>query len=520
MDRFICIHGHFYQPPRENPWTGEVELQESAHPYHDWNERITAECYSPNTAAPILDVHGKVERTVDNYSKMSFNFGPTLLSWMEKSHPEVYNAILRADRETVRSFSGHGSAMAQVYNHMIMPLANSRDKQTQVRWGVADFQSRFGRPPEGMWLPETAVDMKSLEVLAAADIRFTILGPHQAARTRRLGEKAWSDSAKGGLDTKRAYLCNLPSGRSISIFFYDQLVSNEIAFGGLLQNGTTLAGRMVGAFDSREDAQLVNTATDGETFGHHHRYGEMALAYCFSYIDSNELARITNYGEFLAKFPPCSEVQIIENTSWSCAHGVERWRSNCGCTQITKAGSTQEWRRPLRIAMDWLWENLATVYERESSKYLLDPWKARDEYITIILDPREETARRFIAIRSKLGLEEENPKLVLDLLEMEKCAMLMFTSCGWFWDEISRIETVQVLRYAGRAMQLANAAAGVDLEPQFNRILEKAPSNSLDFRNGSDVYMALVRPDVVANTIELTSSLSDRSELTRSQSRP
>lgn len=430
---------------------------------------------------------------------MSFNFGPTLLHWIERNHSEVYEAILRADRESRQAFSGHGSAMAQVYNHMIMPLANSRDKRTQVRCGAADFESCFGRQPEGMWLPETAVDLESLEAFSEAGIRFTILGPHQAAGIRRIGENAWLQVPGKGLDTRQSYLCNLPSGRAINVFFYDQLVSHDIAFGGLLQDGAGLARRLVGAFDQREEAQLVNVATDGETYGHHHRHADMALAFCFNFIESNKLAKITNYGEFLDRFPPILEVRVAENTSWSCAHGVERWRSNCGCAQQHKPGWSQEWRRPLRVAMDWLGDRLATIYWNEATKFLIDPWKTREEYVTVILDRRQEHEYRFIETHSKRGLSQEKGKSLLELLEMERCAMLMFASCGWFWDEISGIETVQILRYAGRAMQLARAATGINLESEFVDMLERAPGNYQQFRNGGEVYKSHVEPEVVAN---------------------
>lgn len=498
MERFVCIHAHFYQPPRENPWLGKVELQESAHPYHDWNERITAECYSPNAASPILDAREEVERIVNNYSKLSFNFGPTLLSWIEAHHPELYSTIIHTDKETRRSFSGHGSAIAQVYNHMIMPLASRRDKQTQVAWGIADFKSRFGRHPEGMWLPETAVDLESLETIAEASVKFTILAPHQAARVRRIGEERWSNVERGEIDTRRPYLCRLPSGKGISIFFYDRVISHAVAFGGLLHNGEGFARRLVEGFTDEEGAQLVNIATDGETYGHHHRHGNMALAYCLNTLESGKLARLTNYGEFLQRSPPGFEVQIVENTSWSCEHGVERWRSNCGCSSTHVAGSSQAWRRPLREAMNWLRDELSTLYATEASKYLPDPWEARDEYVSVVLDHREDIANQFIAGHLKTGrLKDGARRSILDLLEMERYAMLIFTSCGWFWDEISRIETVQILRYAARAIQLARAATDADLEPQFVRMIEAAPSNNHQFRNGGGVYKMLVKPAVV-----------------------
>src|SRR5712691_27573 len=319
--RFVCIHGHFYQPPRENPWLEAVETQDSAHPYHDWNERITVECYEPNATARILDALDRIVRIVNNYASISFNFGPTLLSWLETNAAPTYQSIIEADRVSHERLSGHGNAIAQAYNHIILPLANDRDKRTQVRWGVRDFEFRFGRKPEGMWLPETAVDIDSLEALAAEGILFTILEPQQGK------------VANGTLDPKLPYRCSLPSGRSIAIFFYDGPISRGVAFEKLLARGENFAHRLVSAFsDARKHPQLVNIATDGETYGHHHRYGDMALAYALHYIEEKKLARIANYGEFLATHPPTHEVEIAEETSWSCSHGVERWRSDCGCS--------------------------------------------------------------------------------------------------------------------------------------------------------------------------------------------
>jgi alpha-amylase/alpha-mannosidase (GH57 family) len=496
MERLICIHAHFYQPPRDNPWLGEVEAQESAKPYHDWNERITAECYSPNAGSPILDPRGDVVQSVNNYSKISFNFGPTLLSWMERHHPEVYGAIIQADEESRNNFSGHGSAIAQVYNHMIMPLADRKDKQTQVRWGIVDFESRFGRHPEGMWLPETALDLESLEILAENSIKFTILDPRQAGRVRRIGQEKWGGDEGGAIDTRQAYLCNLPSGRSISIFFYDGPISHDIAFGGLLDNGETFARRMLEGFAQEERTQLVSVATDGETYGHHHRFGDMALAYCLNHIESNELARLTNYGEYLEMAPPEFEVKVLDNTSWSCAHGIERWRSNCGCALQQQPKLSQEWRGPLRNALNWLKGSVDDIFEIKGSVYFFNPWKARDEYVHLILDQRKDVVDRFLAGHLRAGISKDGKVSVLDLMEMERYAMLMFNSCGWFWDEISRIETAQIMRYAARAIQLAYQSSGIDLEPEFLRLIEAAPSNDPQLKNGAGVYQVLVRSAV------------------------
>ncbi|HMP99623.1 MAG TPA: glycoside hydrolase, partial [Cyclobacteriaceae bacterium] len=332
MNKYICIHGHFYQPPRENAWLEEIEVQDSAHPYHDWNQRINAECYAPNTASRILSEHSVISQIVNNYSRISFNFGPTLLSWMERFDKETYQAIIEADRESRNLFSGHGSAMAQVYNHMIMPLANRADRETQVIWGIKDFQHRFGRYPEGMWLAETAVDTETLEILAEHKIKFTLLAPRQAKAFRKIGEENWDYLDTAGINTDRAYLVNLPSGKKIAVFFYNGGISQEVAFNGLLNDGKQFAKRMIGAIRKEEaEPQLVNIATDGESYGHHHKHGDMALAYCIDENIREKSVSITNYAEFLEKFPPTYEAQIFENSSWSCVHGVERWRADCGC---------------------------------------------------------------------------------------------------------------------------------------------------------------------------------------------
>ncbi|HEY6988758.1 MAG TPA: glycoside hydrolase, partial [Bryobacteraceae bacterium] len=298
--KYLCIHCHFYQPPRENPWLEQIELQDSAYPYHDWNERITAECYGPNLAARILDDQQRITRIVNNYSRISFNFGPTLLSWAAEHARDVYRGIIEADQRSQKLFAGHGSAMAQAYNHMIMPLANRRDKETQIRWGMEDFASRFGRVPEGMWLPETAVDVETLELIAEAGLLFTILAPHQAKAIRPLTGGDWQDVTGSKIDPSRAYLFRTPGGKPLNLFFYDGPISQAVAFEKLLENGGKFAARLLGGLaDHNAEAQLAHIATDGETYGHHHRHGEMALAYALDQIETKKQARITNYGEFL-----------------------------------------------------------------------------------------------------------------------------------------------------------------------------------------------------------------------------
>lgn len=495
-NRYVCIHGHFYQPPRENPWLEEIETQDSAYPFHDWNERISAECYAPNASSRMMNEKGRITEIVNNYSKISFNFGPTLLSWMKEKDPESYEAILEADRISQKRFSGHGSAMAQNYNHMIMPLANSRDKWTQVRWGVVDFESRFKRAPEGMWLAETAVDLESLEILAAQGIRFTVLAPNQAKAIRPLGkENAEWESVEGTkIDPSRAYLQRLPSGKSIVLFFYDGPVSQAVAFEKLLNNGETFANRLTSAFSpNRRWTQLAHIATDGETYGHHHRFGDMALAYALHHIEKNGMAKITNYGEFMEKHPPEMEVQILENTAWSCVHGVERWNSHCGCCTGSNPEWDQKWREPLRASLNWLRDELTSRYEEKARALLRDPWRARDDYIEVVLDRSRENLDRYFDRHSGQRLSDDERILVLKLQEMQRHCMLMFTSCGWFFDDLSGIETVQCIQYAARALQLGEEIFRENFEEGFKSRLEKARSNVPDQGNGREVYERYVQ---------------------------
>jgi (1->4)-alpha-D-glucan 1-alpha-D-glucosylmutase len=498
MERFVCIHGHFYQPPRENPSLEAIELQDSAYPYHDWNERITAECYGPNGTSRILDGDGRIVRIVNNYAGISFNFGPTLLQWMEDSAPEVYASILAADRESQERFSGHGSALAQSYNHTILPLSTSRDKSTQVLWGIRDFQHRFGRYPEGMWLPETAVDLESLDILAGCGIRFTLLAQYQASRVRRIGGRNWADVSGGKIDPTRPYMVRLPSGRKIAVFFYDGPISRAVAFEKLLERGEYLAGRLMSAFsDQRSWPQIVHIATDGETYGHHHRNGDMALAYALHHIESNNLARLTNYGEFLERFPPTHEVEIFENTAWSCAHGVGRWQADCGCNSGGYPGWTQGWRGPLRDALNWLRDAIGPEYDRHGRPLLKDPWAARDDYVGVVLDRSRLSVDRFFARHATRELDEQERTRALKLLEIQRNAMLMYTSCGWFFDELSGIETVQVIQYAGRAIQLAEEVMEESFEPQFVELLEQVKSNVPEHRDGRSIYEKWVKPSLV-----------------------
>jgi alpha-amylase/alpha-mannosidase (GH57 family) len=515
--KYLCVHGHFYQPPRENPWLETIELQDSAAPYHDWNERITSECYAPNGASRITNKKNEIVRIVNNYSRMSFNFGPTLLSWLEDFAPRTYRMIQDADQASAERYSNHGSALAQVYNHIIMPLASERDARTQIRWGIADFEHRFGRKPEGMWLAETAVSRKVLDLMAQERIKFTVLAPHQCARVRRMpgtdlaaghataSEKpvekprpaAWSETPNASVDPTQPYLVKLDGGRSIAVFFYDGPVSRAIAFEGLLNDGETFARRLLSGLNSGKPAsepQLAHVATDGESYGHHHKHGEMALSYAMHWIEENKLAHLTNYGEFLDRFPPQWEAEVVDNSSWSCVHGVERWRSDCGCNG-GKAGWNQQWRGPLRDALDLLRDRTAPLAESVAKPLLKDLWAARDAYIHVVLDRSSNNIDRFFTIHATHALSAAERITVFELLELERHTQLMYTSCGWFFDEISGIETVQIIAYAGRVIQLATklfGEAAAPLEAAFLAKLAQAKSNVPEIGDGAEVYRRFV----------------------------
>ncbi|GIW43180.1 MAG: glycoside hydrolase [Candidatus Binatia bacterium] len=488
--RYVCIHGHFYQPPRENPWLEVIDRQESAAPYHDWNERVTAECYEPNAAARVLDRKGRILKLRNNYAAISFNFGPTLLAWLQRTHPELYGRIIDSDRESQRRY-GAGSAIAQVYGHAILPLASPRDQITQVRWGIQDFSFRFGRPPEGMWLPETAVDEASLRVLAEHGIRFTILAPHQARRVS-YGGGAWHDTHGEGIDPTRPYLCDLGQGRSIVVFFYDGPIARGIAFEGWLQDGRALAARIVSRAEGMQENGILHVAADGETYGHHHRFGEMALAAALEALENDPRIRLINYGAYLRAVEVRDRVEIRPFTSWSCAHGVERWRSGCSC-HAGHPSWDHAWREPLREALDWLKAKLDVLFEQEAEKWLTDPWEARDAYVSILLARTGDQRDRFLQAHARRELDPSRRVQVWKLLEMQRHALLMFTSCGWFFDDPSGLETTQVLTYAARAMQLAEAFGQALCEPFLLR-LKPMRSNLLQYKDGAEIFERLVRP--------------------------
>jgi alpha-amylase/alpha-mannosidase (GH57 family) len=496
--RFICIHSHFYQPPRENPWLETVETQDSAAPYHDWNERVCAECYAPNGAARIVNIENEITHILNNYGHISFNFGPTLLSWLKDNAQRTYRMILDGESRSRTSYNGYSSAMAQVYNHMIMPLASSRDRMTQIRWGIAVHQSTYGIFPEGMWLAETAADTETLQYLAENGIKFTVLAPHQCKRIRPLKAEAenkeaeWVDTPGQSVDTTRPYLVRFKSGASLAVFFYNGPVSRGIAFEGLLNSGEAFATRLKSSFSDRSGPQLVHVATDGESYGHHHKYGEMALAFALRLLNEDATTEVTNYGNYLAQFPPAYECEIVEDTSWSCAHGVERWRSNCGCNG-GKPGWNQLWRTPLREALDQLRDALVPLTEREGNKLFRNVWEARDGYVNVMLDRSADSVDRFFKAYGTRELSADERVRALQLMEMQRHEQLMYTSCGWFFDDISGIETVQVIAYAARVLQLAKWLFNDEsLEPAFLAHLAQAHSNVPSAGDGAKIYKKCV----------------------------
>ena len=506
---YLIVHGHFYQPPRENPWLEAIEQQDSASPFHDWNERITYECYNPNSVSKIVNCDNKVLDLVNNYELISFNFGATLMSWMEKHSPKAYERIIKADIKSVHQHNGHGNALAQVYNHIIMPLANYHDKQTQVIWGIMDFKYRFGRNPEGMWLAETAVDDETLKVLAQNGIKYTVLSPFQADKIRKIGTNNWEDVSWGNIDPRRPYRYYIKDDNKrkeneerkyIDLFFYDGAISKSVAFDNLLSDGNKFIHRLKDGIDpNREEPQVVNIATDGESYGHHTKFGDMALAYALRVKAEEEGFKLSNYAEFLSENEIKYEVEIKQASSWSCFHGVERWRNDCGCQTGGEPYWNQKWRCPLRNALNFLRDKLIVLFENEGKKYFNDVWEARNQYIDVILDRNESNIKKFF---SKVLIENrefnENDKVsALKLLEIQRQAMLMFTSCGWFFAELSGLEPVQILKYAAFAMQLASDFTDENYEEQFLDILEDAQSNIPQMGNGRDVYNKFVKPCVV-----------------------
>ena len=494
----LIIHGHFYQPPRENPWTGNIDPEPDAAPFHDLNERIHAECYAANTAVRIQTENGS-EQIINNYRNISFDFGPTLLAWLERQHPATYASIISADADSLARFNEHGNAIAQAYNHAILPLCNERDRLTQIRWGMADFRYRFHREPESMWLPETACNDAVLDALIDHGLRFVILAPQQAARIRdrRQASARWQGIAKNSIDTSIPYLRyhRNDAGKSLAIFFYDSDIAQAIAFEGSLASSPALAERIAARPGS---SAMVNVATDGESYGHHHKFGDVALAHLLETAAPARGFDVTNYGEYLDQHLPSVEVEIDngpagEGSSWSCIHGVSRWTSDCGCHTGGEENWNQDWRGPLRAALNLLRDEAAAAFEATRGELFIDPWAARDESIKLILDPLK-SREMFLQQHAPRQLNHEQEAKALAFLEMQRYALLMFTSCGWFFNDIGGIEPIQILKYACRVIELMRELELPSPRQRFLEILAEAKSNHAELGNGADIYRRLVEP--------------------------
>ena len=495
-DKYLILHGHFYQPPREDPWSGVVDRQDSAYPYHDWNARIHEECYAANTDARTLDGSGRIREIVNNYAYISYNFGPTLLSWMEGHDPEAYLKIIEADRLSIERTGGFGNAMAQVYNHVIMPLANEHDKYTQIRWGLEDFKSRFGRDAEGIWLAETAINMDTAAVLADCGIRFVVLSPTQAEAFRDGGDGEWVDVSGNSIDTTQAYRLKTSKG-DLAVFFYDMDISKSVGFEHLLTSSENFRNRILSAFSNEAAHLMVNIATDGESYGHHEAFANMCLASMVSDNGDGGHFIMTNYAHFLSLFPPRAEVRLKEGnnglgTAWSCAHGVGRWMEDCGCSGGGGPGWNQKWRAPFRNALDFLRDRIAEAGAKAAEGLLKDFWAARDDYIRVILDSSDAGFNAFLGDHAPRILTDGERGQVRMLMEAQRYAMYMYTSCGWFFSEISGIETVQCMRYAARALEFSKDLVPAGTEEKFLEMLSYAVSNIPAYGNGRKVYEDLV----------------------------
>ncbi|MDE2945028.1 MAG: DUF3536 domain-containing protein [Gemmatimonadota bacterium] len=459
MDRVtVVLHGHFYQPPREDPWTGRIRGEPGAAPFENWNERIAAECYEPLARAGAFDW-------------LSFDLGPTLARWLEGERPDIHESFVRGDRAS-RERLGHGNAVAQPYHHIILPLASRREKETEVRWGLRDFERRFGRCAEGMWLPETAVDMETLDVLAAQGVVFTVLAPHQVAEV-----------PAGCVGRVR-----LAGGREIAVFIYDGGLSHGVAFGALLDGSDAWFEALRSA--AGREIPFVALATDGETFGHHHRGADRTLMRVISRAGKSGEVNIGNFAAALDAAGEVSPVTLQEPTSWSCAHGVERWRGECGCRMAPHLDLQQRWRGPLRKALQSLAAGLDEAYVELAPGRLPDPDRAMEALGEVLGAPPglEDFAARAAGAGTGGG---ECRDEALALLEVARDRAAMFTSCAWFFDDVAGLEAKQVLGYAAHALDRLRRLAperAQALEAALVADLAKAPANDADVGNAAVVY--------------------------------
>jgi alpha-amylase/alpha-mannosidase (GH57 family) len=493
----LIIHGHFYQPPREDPWIGLVPSQTTAYPYHDWNERITRECYAANSMSRTLNAFGQITDIVNNYSFISFNFGPTLLNWLKMNTNYVYENIIEADRISLVKNNGHGNAIAQAYNHTILPLCSPEDAKTQVIWGIKDFEVHFGRKSEGIWLPEAAVNMSVVDLLIEQGVRFIILSPWQAEAICPIGGNKWQPLNNNPILSGRAYQIDRPHG-SIAVFFYNHILATGISFQNFLQNADRLYEKLVSFKQNADPTYLVNIASDGEVYGHHEPFGDMCLAALIKLVKKNDDFKFLNYGMYLDLHPPTYLVKLRNGerglgTSWSCVHGVARWYRNCGCTTGNKPDWNQEWRTPLRNALVYLRDKLRAIYIREMSLLSSnDPKEIRNSYIDVLT---EKVNKNDFIKKCVDKTDPLNKKIIhrfFSLLEGQKYSMFMFTSCGWFFSEISGLETMQNMRYAIKASELHQMTNNQDILSPFLSELENARSNISTYGSGRNIVESII----------------------------
>ncbi|MGL5956930.1 MAG: DUF3536 domain-containing protein [Brevinema sp.] len=488
---YFILHGHFYQPPRENPWTGFVDRQESAYPYTDWNTRINAECYAACTRTPVLE-NNEIVKIINCFEYLSFNIGPTLLSWMEKTEGDTVKKIVEGDQISCFRNGGHGNAIAQVYSHMIMPLAGTKDQYTQIIWGLQDFKMRFGRDSEGIWLGETAINNETAAILVDCGIKYVILSPFQAENI--ITDTQTHNVLGGRVDTTKPYNLQTKNGK-LAIFFYNPKLASEISFGDVLSDARRFSEMVKQEFSRQSgEIKLVHTATDGEVYGHHKEFGNMAAAKLIydMTVKQNASFEFTNYGHFLDLYPPKEECELFlgdlgEGSSWSCIHGVSRWVRDCGCHTGGQDAWNQKWRTPLREAFDLLRDYLYQAAESVTENLIEDLWDARNDYFLPMVKREDQYYQDFFIKHQKKVLTHEEQQNVLCVMESLRYGMLMYTSCGWFFSDFSGIETIQDLLYAVRAYEFSQEFLDHSAVKQFADVLSQARSNVFGDLNGEDI---------------------------------
>jgi hypothetical protein len=504
----LVIHGHFYQPPRENPWTDQIPREPSATPHHDWNERIHAESYRANSFARIHTADGRIEAIVNNYERLSFNVGPTLTRWIARRDPAVMGRLRGADEEQRRRL-GAGGAMAQAYAHPIVPLCDPADRRTQLLWGLSEFERRFGRPAEGLWLPETAASPATLATLIDLGIRYTILAPEQIDAVRASADDTWEDVDRDSLDSGRPYLWRHPdgSGRTIALCIFDGQMSRAVAFGEAATRAESLldAARASGERSQTTGQRLVLCASDGELWGHHKKFSDLTLAFATRVEAARRGVEVTNLGAYLQRHPPTWEARLApgpggEGTAWSCSHGVGRWVRDCGCNMGGGPGWTQAWRGPLRAGLDRIRDAAARFYEDAAGDLLIDPWGARDAYGAVVDDPadvRDAALAPFGRPALTAGGEAARARARL-LLELQRATLLMYASCAWFFDDIAGLEASLVIRIGAHALDLMRQAGATPPVGEVLDALAAGKSNRPELGTGADVYRRVAVHQVTA----------------------